>query len=116
MPGPSAALFPARFDRIAGMSDSWAMRGYSHVGRTKTAVHVTLGSRWFCAALSAITIVGDFAQMIINGLDSMGALPIVFLCNLPICFFWVGLFVVRLQSEISDLRSQVKDLQARTTN
>jgi hypothetical protein len=66
---------------------------------------------WFCAALCLITLVAQFAIMVINRKDSIGAWPIVFLCNLPMCFFFVGSAVVGLQREITDLRSQLSELQ-----
>jgi hypothetical protein len=65
----------------------------------------------FCACLSLITLVAQFAVMTVNRKDSWGAVPVVFLCNLPMCFYFVGITVVRLQREISDLRLQLTELQ-----
>jgi len=52
--------------------------------------------------------------MFVNRKESTGELPIVFLCNLPMCFFFVGTAVVGLQRQITDLRSQLTELQKKS--
>lgn len=74
--------------------------------KRKSAPWVAAG---FCAALSAMTIVTDLSLSFINHTNSN--LPIVFLCFLPMCFFFVGAAVSDMRNQIRELREQVATLK-----
>jgi hypothetical protein len=65
----------------------------------------------FCASLVLITLVTMFWMMAVNGFSSGEAWSIVFLCNLPLCFMFVGFMTSHLQREIRELREQLVELQ-----
>ena len=65
----------------------------------------------FCAFLSLITIVAQVWMMAAYGPASNGAMSIVFLCNIPMCFFFVGTLTAKLQREVRDLKAQLVVLQ-----
>jgi len=64
----------------------------------------------FCAALSLLTICQNLWLSVVNHSD-YGGWAIGFLCFLPICFYWVGVAMSKMQREISELRKQVAELQ-----
>lgn len=65
----------------------------------------------FCAFLSLITILQGLYLSVVNHTNT-GGWAIVFLCNLPMCFFFVGAAASHVQTEIRELRKQVAELQA----
>ena len=65
----------------------------------------------FCTAISILTIVGMLWIKAVNGSEPGGMGLIVFLCNLPLCFMFVGYMTSHLQREIRDLRDQIAQLQ-----
>ena len=67
----------------------------------------------FCAALSLITICQNLWLSVVNRTDT-GGWSIVFLCFLPMCFFFVGAGMSKMQREISELRRQVAELRQET--
>ena len=62
----------------------------------------------FCAILSAITVIGNLIAYQITG--NANAVSMVFHCFLPMCFFFVGAFLLQLQNENRELRSQIDTL------
>jgi hypothetical protein len=65
----------------------------------------------FCAALSAITVAANLWLSFKNGTDVGGGVIAVFLCNLPMCFYFTGVATAQLQREIADLKLQIAQLQ-----
>lgn len=63
----------------------------------------------FCATLCIITISANLTLSVVNHTD-VGGWAIVFLCFLPMCFFFVGSVVSDMQAQIRDLRKQIEDL------
>jgi hypothetical protein len=63
----------------------------------------------FCAFLSLITVLGN---LILDFMfwTSRSGLDIVFYCNLPMCFYFVGMFLSKLREENTDLRLRIDDL------
>lgn len=66
----------------------------------------------FCACLSFITLFGNIWLSFKTGSDWGGGWAITFLCNLPMCFFFMGRPIARMQSEISALQKQLAELAA----
>ncbi len=69
------------------------------------------GSTWFCAGLSAITIIGILAIYATSG----GANPsmlLVFLCNLPLAFMIAAAPVRRAHERIQALEYRLQELEA----
>ena len=64
----------------------------------------------FCAFLSLVTIVVNLWLTVAIGRD-YGGWAIGFICFLPMCFFFVGASMSRMQREIQDLRRQIAELQ-----
>jgi uncharacterized membrane protein len=60
----------------------------------------------FCAALSLITICTNLRLTVVNHTDT-GGWAVVFLCFLPMCFYFVGMAISRTQAQIRDLQRQV---------
>lgn len=65
----------------------------------------------FCAILSLITIVGDLATRFLTGMP--GGANMVFLCFIPMCFFFVGAFLTELRKENEELRQKIQELSAK---
>jgi MFS family permease len=78
-----------------------------HARRISILAWVPMG---FCTGLSIITIVAMIWMMAANS-TSEGGWAIVFLCNLPLCFMFVGFMTSHLQREIRELREQIAVLQ-----
>jgi len=70
----------------------------------------------FCAVLSIITIVAMLWITAVNGSEPGGMGLITFLCNLPLCFMFVGFMTSHLQREIRELREQLTELQKSKTS
>ena len=69
------------------------------------------GGTWFCAALSAITVIGMLALYATTG----GANPsmlMVFFCNLPLAFMFAAYPVRRAHERIQALENRLRDLEA----
>jgi len=66
----------------------------------------------FCAFLSFITLFGNLWLSFMNGSNWGGGWAITFLCNLPMCFFFMGAPIARMQREISALQKQLAELAA----
>ena len=68
------------------------------------------GGTYFCAALSAITVIGMFAISATTG----GAIPsmlLVFLCNLPLAFFLAAQPVKLANERIETLENRLRELE-----
>ena len=68
-------------------------------------------STWFCAGLSAITVIGMIALYATSG----GANPsmlLVFLCNLPLAFMFAADPVRRAHERIQALENRLRELEA----
>lgn len=65
----------------------------------------------FCAVLALITLVTMIWMMAAGVLNSGGSWVITFLCNLPLCFMFVGFMTSHLQREIRELREQIVELK-----
>ena len=69
------------------------------------------GGTWFCAALSAITVIGMIAIYATSG----GANPsmlVVFLFNLPLAFMCAAYPVRRAHERIQALENRLRELEA----
>ena len=62
-----------------------------------------------CACLSLITVVGSLIVDFRNGTSPSG-LDFVFYCFLPMCFYFIGVFLSKLREENTDLRLRIDDL------
>ncbi len=82
---------------------------------TKKSILLPWVPMGFCAFLSMITIVAQVWMMAAYGPASSGTLSIVFLCNIPMCFFFVGILTSKLQREVRDLKAQLVVLQEHRT-
>jgi len=69
---------------------------------------------WFCAALSAITVVSDLGQSFLNHHPGHLGMLTTFLAFMPMCFFFMGLMVSRQQVELNDLRGQIAALKSKS--
>ena len=67
----------------------------------------------FCAALVLITVVTMIWMMATGGPNSGGGWALAFLCNLPLCFMFVGFMTAHLQREVRELRQQIAELQTK---
>ncbi|HEX3315319.1 MAG TPA: hypothetical protein VHR72_10535 [Gemmataceae bacterium] len=66
---------------------------------------------WFCAAISAITIIGTLVVYSISG----GANPsmlVVFLCNLPLAFMFAAYPLKLANDRIQSLEDRLRELEA----
>ncbi|QEL14180.1 hypothetical protein [Limnoglobus roseus] len=66
---------------------------------------------WFCAALSAITLIGMIVLYATSGGAHPGMLP-VFLCNLPLAFMFAAYPVKRAHERIQALENRLSELEA----
>jgi hypothetical protein len=64
----------------------------------------------FCVALSVITLYNNLRLTEINHSD-IGGWATVFLCFLPMCFFFVGTGMSVMRREVLELRKQVAELR-----
>ncbi len=62
----------------------------------------------FCAILSTITIVTGLGLRFATGI--VDPMPIAFYSFLPMCFFFVGAYLSKLQRENRELRSRIEAL------
>lgn len=65
----------------------------------------------FCVVLSAITVIGMLATNSRPGGDNSGTL-MVFLCNLPMVFLFVGYSTRRAHERIKVLENRMQSLEA----
>lgn len=68
----------------------------------------------FCAALSAITIIGNLWLMVVNK-TSQNGVESTFYCFLPMCFYFVGGEIMKLKNENRELRKIVEELANKPT-
>ncbi len=61
-----------------------------------------------CAILSAICLLGNLASQFAGATGDSGTM--VFICFLPMCFWFVGHFLTTLQNENRSLRMEIDDL------
>ncbi len=75
------------------------------------------GAQWvaagMCAILSLLTISMNLILSVVNR-TNVGGWAIVFLCFLPMCFFFVGAAATDMQTQIHELRQQFKILEERS--
>jgi hypothetical protein len=64
---------------------------------------------WFCTFLCLLTLVGGLTKLFMTG--NGGAEPIAFLGFLPMCFYFVGLQMARLQAENERLQARIFELE-----
>ena len=70
----------------------------------------------FCAALSAITIIGTLFLMVVNKTtQTQNGVESTFYCFLPMCFYFVGGEIMKLQKENRELRKIVEELANKPT-
>ena len=63
----------------------------------------------FCASLSAITMIGNLWLTVVNR-TRQNDVSIVFYCFLPLCFYFVGAELMKLQKENRELRKMIEKL------
>jgi len=69
---------------------------------------------WFCAFISAITVISDLGQAFLNHQPASLGMLITFLAFMPMCFYFMGLMASRQQAELNDLRGQLAALKAKS--
>lgn len=62
----------------------------------------------FCAILSLLTVVGDVVAYAMTG--TSGVTANVFYCFLPMCFYFVGAFLLQLQKDNRKLQTRLDEL------
>jgi hypothetical protein len=62
----------------------------------------------FCAVLSLITVLGNLIGLFATG--AAGASDVAFYCFLPMCFYFVGAYLMQLRQENRELREQIREL------
>ena len=90
---------------IAGNRPSEPPHPAAIAARFTNGLHRTL------TFLSLITIVMNLWLSFSNG-SNVGGWAVVFLCFLPMCFFFVGAATSQMQREVLELRRQVAEMQA----
>ena len=66
----------------------------------------------FCASLSLITIVANIAGLFMTG--STGAGEMTFYGFMPMCFFFVGVYLTQLKKKNQELVRRIDELAAKT--
>jgi len=64
----------------------------------------------FCAVLAAIVTVADLWIYAKTG--SRGGVTMIFMLNLPICFFIVGAYLTRLRDENQEMRLRLDAIES----
>ncbi len=67
----------------------------------------------FCAVLGAICTTAGFWTMLNGG--AMGDLGFLYMIFMPMCFFFVGAYLVKLRSDNAALRVRLDAIDARLT-
>ncbi len=67
----------------------------------------------FCAILSLITVTGNLIASSMNGATPSSGIEVVFYCFLPMCFYFVGALLLKLQRENRELRTRIDDLDSK---
>jgi len=62
----------------------------------------------FCATLALITTVSNLSSKMNGGDGNAGT--IVFVCFMPMCFFFAAAYVTQLRNEIREMRSRLDAL------
>ena len=68
----------------------------------------------FCAVLAGITTIGNLWIYAVT--DTQGALTLVYILNMPMCFFFVGAYLAQLRNENRELRSRLNVLDGANTD
>jgi hypothetical protein len=63
----------------------------------------------FCIALSVNTVIANLCLSLATHAN-YGGVSIVFLCFVPMCFFFVGAVALQMQGEMRELRRQIAEL------
>ena len=65
----------------------------------------------FCAFLCLIALVGDIVLRFVTGPSGpASSISIAFYCFLPMCFYFVGESLVKLQHENRELRARLEEV------
>ena len=64
----------------------------------------------FCGVLAIIVAIGNIWSSAAGG-SNMG-MSIVFMLNMPMCFIFVGSYLVQLRNENRELRARLRALEA----
>lgn len=62
----------------------------------------------FCGGLAVITTIGNLAAYAITGTND--AVTMVFILNMPVCFFFVGAYLTKLRDENRELKDRLDAL------
>ena len=71
--------------------------------------HSPWNSAAFCASLALITMVGNLLTFQSGGSD--GSLMMIYLINLPMCFYFIGGHLVQLRNENHEMRLRLDKLE-----
>jgi TRAP-type C4-dicarboxylate transport system permease small subunit len=64
-----------------------------------------------CAGICLVTLSGNLILAYATGnMSIIAGIDVVFYCNLPICFYFVGMFLRELQQENRELRTRIEEL------
>ena len=66
----------------------------------------------FCAFLSLITVAGNLIVSFMNRTAPSSSMDVTFYCFLPMCFYFVGALLSKLQAENRELRTRIEELAA----
>lgn len=65
-----------------------------------------------CAFLSLITVAGNLIVSFLNRTPPSSSMDVPFYCFLPMCFYFVGALLSKLQAENRELRTRIEELAA----
>ncbi len=68
----------------------------------------------FCAALAAIVTIGNLWAYSIGGSDN--AITMVFILNMPMCFYFVGAYLTKLRNDNRELLLRLDALESNATD
>jgi hypothetical protein len=85
-------------------------RGQSMTNEPPSPKLAIWAGTWFCAVLSAITVIGMIALYATAGGDNPSML-LVFLCNLPLAFMAAAYPVRRAHERIQSLENRLRELE-----
>ena len=64
----------------------------------------------FCAALAVITTIGNLWSYAATG--NNGSVTMVFILHMPMCFFFVGVYLAKLRNDNRKLKERLDELTA----